>query len=99
MRLPCLRCFLILLLISAEVDDTWAGFVLPISVPEDDDEYLPAEQQECREQLLARHTPAIERQTPRIAHTILIQSDAGKESTLVGYARSLSLYVLMSLQR
>ena len=102
MRLPCLQCFLILLVISAEVDETWtAGFAVPIFVPDDDDDYLPSEQQECREQLFARQILAIRGPGLRVADTraSLMPGDARCQSMIPGYVSSLSLYALMSLQR
>jgi hypothetical protein len=85
---------------SAQADDTWmAGFVMPTSAPADDDDYLPSEQQVCREQLLARHIVAIEGQRSGIADPILIRGEARRGAKLSGYSTLLSLYILMSLQR
>ena|SRR6516162_3996903 len=44
--------FLILLLLSAPIDDTWVidSVLSSPSMPDDDDEYLPREQEKCEQE-------------------------------------------------
>jgi hypothetical protein len=90
---------MILLLISAQADDLWIGPAWPSPAQTDDDEYLPPDQHEYREQSQTRQVLEIVGQTPNSANTFPSQSDSQCGSKLAAYLDSRSLYVFMSLQR
>jgi hypothetical protein len=99
MRLSCLRCSLIILLLSAQADDTWLATAWPTPPVADDDEYLPTEQRRAPEESEIRQTLAIAQPGSRVAGRSLNDSDTRYRSKVTDYFASLTLYVFMSLRR
>jgi hypothetical protein len=93
------RCFLILLLISAQTDETWiVTSVWPAPPLADDDEYLPSNQRDWQERPDARQISTLARPRSPIDDVSLVQTNARCPSKFTDQLGSLSLYVFMSLQ-
>jgi hypothetical protein len=100
MRASSLRCFLIFLLISAQADDTWAlSPVSPAPSQTDDDEYLPINQDEFREQSYHRQISAVMGKKLEAPDAFSVESNCPYCPKLTRCLVSPSLYVFMSLQR
>ena len=97
-RLPCL---LILLLISAQVDDSWAvAPVLPsASLPDDNEEYLPAQRRLQEQRSSPRQEPVVF-DSVRLHHAALsfVPRGVPSERNLTTPFTPPPLYAFMSLQ-
>jgi hypothetical protein len=93
-----LACFLILLLLSASVDDVWAVAPLSPSAPiADDDEYLPAQRRLQDEQASGKE-PVFVGLKPQAADFPLVRRGVSSEWTLTTPFTAPPLYVFLSLQ-
>jgi hypothetical protein len=92
--------FLILLVISAQVDDYWAVAAVLPSAPlaDDNDEYLPAQRQLRGEQSSSRQTPVFDAVKPRTADFPVVPRSVPSEWNLTPPFAPPPLYVFMSLQ-
>jgi hypothetical protein len=103
LQMKWLAYFLILLLISAQVDDAWtAAPVLP-SAPladdnDDNDEYVPAQRQPWGEQSSSRQKPVFDAVKPRTADFPFGPRSVPSEWNLTTPSAPPPLYVFMSLQ-
>jgi hypothetical protein len=93
-----LAYLLLLLLISAQVDDTWAVAPVSPSAPlADDDEYLPS-QWRAQEECPPRQGPVLVGLEPQTADLPLVRRGVPLEWGRTTPFAPPSLYVLMSLQ-
>ena len=95
-----LAYLLILLVISAQVDDAWAvDPVLPsASLAEDNDEYLPARRRPGEELSFSRQEQALDRLPPQTANFSALRRSLPTEWDLTAPFAPSPLYVFMSLQ-
>jgi hypothetical protein len=95
-----LAYLLVLLLISAQVDDAWAVAPALPSAPlsDESDQYLPAQRQLQGAASAARQPPAFSGLKPRTADFTSVRSGVPSEWNLTTPFGPLPLYVLMSLQ-
>ena len=94
-----LAYLLILLLISALVDDFWAAApVLPSAPLADDDEYLPPQQQPQRERSASCQKPAFVGLQPQTTDFSLVRRGLPSEWNLTTPFTPPPLYVFTSLQ-
>jgi hypothetical protein len=91
---------LVLLLISAQVDDAWAVAPVLPSAPlsDENDEYLPAQRQLQGAASVSRQTPAFNHLKTRAADFAPVRSRVPSEWNLTTPLAPPSLYVFMSLQ-
>jgi hypothetical protein len=97
--------FLVLLLVWAQVDDAWAATPLsPLAAPladDADEEYLPAESQQHREQWAQGQAPAppgVRPETGGVSSGIPQRGPSAESRAAAPFAPP-PLYVFMSLQR
>jgi hypothetical protein len=98
-----LACFLILLLITDQVDDAWAAApdqpVAPLAADDDyDDDYLPAQRQSGLEQPPTGHERAFLGRNPQAPELSSRRRDWPLGWDLTAPFAPPPLYVLMSLQ-
>ena len=96
-----LAYFLILLLLSAQVDDAWAvAPVLPSSPvdDDDDDEYLPSQRRRLEEESVPDKKPAFDGLKTQTADFPVVRRGVSSEWTLTTPFTLPPLYVFMSLQ-
>jgi hypothetical protein len=100
LQMKWLAYLLILLLISAQVEDTWA--VAPVLPPaplaDDNDEYLPAQQRPRGELSSFRQKPLFDAVKPRAADFPYVPRRVPSEWNLATPFAPPPLYVFMSLQ-
>jgi len=92
--------FLILLLISAQVDDTWAVAPVLPSAPltDDNDEYLPAQWRSLGERSSSSQKGLFDGRKPQTANFSSVRRGVPTEWKLTTSFAPHSLYVFMSLQ-
>jgi hypothetical protein len=94
-----LAYLLILLLISAQVDNSWAGVpVLPSAPQADDDEYLPSPQRPQQEECSPHQKPVFAGLKPQIADLPLVRRGVPSAWNLTTPFTPPPLYAFMSLQ-
>jgi hypothetical protein len=94
-----LAYLLILLLISAQVDDSWAPVpVGPFAPQADDDEYLPSPQRPQEEVCSPHQKPVFAGLKPQTAELPLVRRGVPSEWNLTTPFTPPPLYVFMSLQ-
>jgi hypothetical protein len=94
-----LAYFLILLLISAQVDDYWAAAPVLLSAPQaDDDEYLPAPRRPQDEECSPHQKPVFAGLKPQSADLPQVRRGVPSEQNLITPFTPPPLYVFMSLQ-
>jgi hypothetical protein len=100
MQMKWLTFLLILLLISAQIDDVWAVVLDLPSAPLDDDndEYLPAPRQLRGDQSSSRQQPVLGALKPRTADFPLAPGSVPSERNLTTPVAPPILYVFMSMQ-
>src|SRR5262249_32621757 len=92
-------CFLVLLLISAQVDDYWAAAPVLRSAPlADDHEYLPLRQRTRAEECSPHHEPVFAALRPQTADLPLVRRGVPCAWDLTTPFSRPPLYVFMSLQ-
>ena len=90
---------LVLLLISAQVDDFWAAPVLPsASLADDDDEYLPSRRRSQEGECSPDQKPVFVGHKPQTADRPLARRGVPSEWNLITPFTPPPLYVFMSLQ-
>ena len=100
LQMKRLAYLLILLLISAQVDDTWAVAPVVLSAPlaDEDDEYLPSQRVTRGEESYSRQKPVLDAVNPRNADFPFAPGSVPSKWILTTPFAPLSLYVFMSLQ-
>jgi hypothetical protein len=94
-----LAYFLVLLLISAQVDDYWAAAPgLPSAPLADDDQYLPPQPRPREEECSPHQKPVFVGLEPQTADLPLVRRGVPSEGNLTTFFTSPALYVFMSLQ-
>jgi hypothetical protein len=98
-----LAYFLILLLITDQVDDAWAfapaWATTPVAADDDyDDDYLPVQRQSARELSPCGHGPAFLGRDRQAAELTSCRRGVPSRSGLTGPFAPPALYVLVSLQ-
>jgi hypothetical protein len=95
-----LACLLILLLISAQIDDAWVVVPVlpPAPLPDGNDEYLPAQWSSRVEQSSSRQRPVFDAVKLRTADFAFVPRSVPSEWNLTTTFAPPPLYVFMSLQ-
>jgi hypothetical protein len=98
--MKCLAYLLVLVLLSAQVDDAWAVTLdlpsAPLAV--DDDEYLPSQQRPQEEESSPWHKPVLVGRKHPTAAFPLVRRSVPSEWNPTPPCAPPSLYVFMSLQ-
>jgi hypothetical protein len=100
LQMKRLSYLLILLLLSAQVDDAWAVSPNLPSAPlaDDNDEYLPAQRRAQGEQSSSRQKPVFAGRKPQTADCSPVRRGVPPEWSLTAPFAPPPLYVFMSLQ-
>jgi hypothetical protein len=94
-----LAYLLLLLLISAQVDNYWAAAPLVPSAPQaDDDEYLPSPQRPQEEECSPHQKPVFAGLKPQTVNLPLVRRGVTSERNVTPPFTPPPLYVFMSLQ-
>jgi hypothetical protein len=94
-----LAYLLILLLISAQVDNYWAAVpAVPSAAQADDDEYLPSSQRPQEEECSPHQKPAFAGLKPQAADLPLVRRGVPSDRNRTTPFAPAPLYVFMSLQ-
>jgi hypothetical protein len=93
-----LAYFLVLLLISAQVDNFWAAAVLPSAPLAEDDEYLPPQQRPQEKECSPHQEPVFVGLKPPTADLPLVRRGVPSEWNRTTLFSPAPLYVFMSLQ-
>jgi hypothetical protein len=93
-----LAYLLLLLVISAQVDDYWAAApILPSTPPADDDEYLPSQPRPQEQACSACRTPEFVGLKPQPADFPFLETGVPSQWNLITPFAPPPLYVFMSL--